>query len=735
MKISSFVILWMAMFINIQAQNSIYGTITDIKTNEPLPGVSVYFFGTQKGTTTNLEGKYSLTGIQESTIQLVYSFTGYVEQQKNLVFVDEKNKVINIALHERILELDEVILSTPFNKLQTENVVKVAYKSVASMQRRGIQNFMDGIAQISGVTQISTGSGISKPVIRGLTGSRVLVYNQGVRLENFQFGELHGMGINESGIGSVEIIKGPASLLYGSDAVGGVLYLIPEKYASKDVTKINIKSQYTSNTLGVNSTLGVKTSTDKFQFLARASFNTNADYAIANGDRVSNSRYNDRDFKAGLGYKSENITSDIRYNFNRAENGIPHNIGVQETTHKISGTHQELDNHVLSVKTDIALKNSSIKTNIGKTWHKRTNIAEGITRIGMQLNTLNYDAKWYLPTWRKIESIVGVQGLAQSNENFGLGYLLPNAQTNTIGFFSTLNYTQNNTAIQGGIRYDTRHITTQDISEIGMTDYREGFDKNLANFTTSLGLKTNLFNGNTTRINIATGFRAPNLSELASKGIHEGRIEVGNSQLKNEQNWQADIALEYENTHIEFFANGFINTITNYIYIAPTGETQDEYAIYKYKQDNAQLYGGELGLHLHPHPLDWLHIESSFEMVIGENETGNYLPLIPANQWKNQIRLTNNTNHSVLEKYFVNFGLNHTFDATKISEFETPQNTYTLINASLGSELKINEIQVICTLSAHNIFNREYISHLSVLREYDIPNMGRNLILGVTINL
>ncbi len=475
MKKTIFVISIMIIHVSLLAQNSIIGKITDAKTGEPIPGVSVHIINTQKGTTSDFQGNYKLANIQVNRIKLVFYFTSYEEQLVDILF-DTPNKVENIKLHESVFELDEVMLSTPFNKLQTENVVKVSYKSMVSMQKKGIQNLMDGVSQISGVTQLNTGAGISKPVIRGLTGSRVLVYNQGVRLENFQFGDLHGIGINESGIGSVEVIKGPASLLYGSDAVGGVLYLIPEKFAPIGQTKVNIKSQYNSNTLGVNSTIGVKTSVDKIQLLARGAFNTNADYAIADDIRVTNSRYNDRDFKAGFGYVGNRLTTDIRYNFNRAQNGIPHDIEEQETTHEIIEKHQDLDNHILSAKNNIALKNSEIKTNIGYTWHTRNLIDEGITKIGMQLNTLNYDAKWYLPNLNKLETIVGFQGMNQTNENFGVGFLLPDASINSIGVFTNLHYDFKNISLQGGVRYDARNITTQDISESGLPDFRAGFD-------------------------------------------------------------------------------------------------------------------------------------------------------------------------------------------------------------------------------------------------------------------
>jgi iron complex outermembrane receptor protein len=152
----------------------------------------------------------------------------------------------------------------------------------------------------------------------------------------------------------------------------------------------------------------------------------------------------------------------------------------------------------------------------------------------------------------------------------------------------------------------------------------EGYFKQLINLLTALtllGYKMDLAD-DLIRLNLASGFRAPNLAELTSNGVHEGtnRYEIGNSDLKTEQNVQSDINLEYNNSHFEFFVNGFY--INNYIYTSPTGRIQDNNDVFSYIQNNAKLYGGEIGLHFHPHPLDWLHYETSFETVTGKKQNG-----------------------------------------------------------------------------------------------------------------
>jgi len=243
-----------------------------------------------------------------------------------------------------------------------------------------------------------------------------------------------------------------------------------------------------------------------------------------------------------------------------------------------------------------------------------------------------------------------------------------------------------------------------------------------------LSKRTNL------RLNLASGFRAPNLSEFASNGIHSGRIEIGNSHLKNEKNRQVDLSLEYAHTHIEFFANAFLNNISDYIYLKPNGLSDGSYAIYEYKQADAQLYGGEIAVHLHPHPWDWLHLDSSFESVYGQLNEGSNLPLIPANQWKNQLSISKNTTHKLFKKYYLNLVINHTFKTENISLFEVKRAAYTLVNTSLGTDIKIKKIKANLQISAHNLFDINYISHLSVLRDNEISNMGRNIIIGLTID-
>lgn len=729
-------ILFIGLSLFANAQNKIVGKITDTK-NNPLFGVEVYIEDLQKGTSTNEEGIYQLQNLPNTPIKIIVSFIGYVTETK-IMNLQNNETTLDFSLDEAVFKMDEIIVSTAFNKLQSQNVMKVDHESIKSLQQKGTSTLIEGLATIPGVSQVSTGTSIGKPVIRGLSGNRVLVYSQGVRIENQQFGDEHGLGLNDAGVESVEVIKGPASLLYGSDALGGVLYFNPEKFATANTLSSNFEQKLFSNTLGSNSSLSLKTSSENWKFIGRGSYNTHSDYKVSNGDRVTNTRYNETDFKAGIGYQNSKISSVLRYNYNKLDLGIPEEgVAKQTKSKKTTYPKQGVFNNLLSLNNVLFFQNTKLDVDLGYIANDRSEFVDSkIAVLHMKLNTFNYNAKFHLPKFGKIESIVGIQGMHQTNKNFGEEYLIPNAVTNDIGVFGTGNYEWKSNVLQAGLRFDNRTISTDQYGISGEEGSFEAIDKAYNSFNASLGYKTSISDDLILRMNFASGFRAPNLAELSSNGVHEGtnRYEIGNSNLKTEQNVQTDLNIEYNTNHFEFFINGFYNHINNYIYTSPTGEILNNNEVYSYIQNNAKLYGGEIGVHFHPHPLDWLHLESSFETVTGEKQNGDYLPLIPANNWNNTIR-TEFDIQNWLTNGFASLNLSCTFNQNNVSGFETSSAGYSLVNIGFGGTIKIGKTIFNINLNANNIFDKSYISHLSRLKADEINNIGRNIITSIKFDI
>jgi len=768
MKLISLLVLLFTASI-IQSQNILSGNVKNSETNEAVAFATVYFSELEKGSITNENGEFTVTNLPSGNFNIVVSSIGFATYSED-VSVNDQQLELAIVLNPSAIEMDEVIISTPFHKLQADNVMKVEQKRVEALKKAGATTLAEGITTIPGVDNISTGNSIGKPVIRGLSSNRVLVYAQGVRLENQQFGAEHGLGVNDAGVESVEVIKGPASLLYGSDALGGVLYLNPERFASQNLAQGDINLNYFSNTQGKNANIGLKQSGETFKFLIRGSFAEHADYDTQDY-RVTNTRFNEKDLKLGLGYQKTKFNTEFRYNVNSSRLGIPEEIGEQNTNTYPMLPYQALDNHIFSSKTSFFFNKSILKINLGYIYNDRKEFEEHHEHededhddhededhdehedeimepaLHMKLATFNYDMKYNLPQTGKFETIVGIQGMYQTNSNYGEEFLIPDATVNDIGVLAVSHAHFNKVALQLGLRYDNRNIEAnsielaheheEDHDEDGEEEHEiESLDKSFDSFNGSIGIKTELSENFVVRANIASGFRSPNLSELSSYGSHHGtnRFEIGNSELTNEQNLQTDLVLEFSNKHAELSLNGFYNSINDYIYLSPNGEYIDDDPVYEYLQENAKLYGVEIGLHLHPHPIHWLHLESSFAMVTGKLDNDDYLPLIPANNLKNTLRAEFDKGDWFKDSY-VFFKVNTWFDQDNIGQFETLTDGYTLLDAGFGGTLQVFNNDLSISISATNLTDKKYINHLSRLKPDSILNMGRSVNLGMAYKL
>ena len=721
------VLLFLAINI-IYSQNNIKGTVRDSQTLEVISFANVYMPQLEKGTLSDENGNFIMNQIPSGTYKIVFSIIGF-ETVSQTINIPLKND-LDIVLTPSVIEMKEVIISTPFHKLQSENVMKVEQEKISDLKSNGAATLSEGITNIAGVESVSTGLSIGKPVIRGLSSNRVLVYTQGVRLENQQFGDEHGLGLNDSGIESVEVIKGPASLLYGSDALGGVLYFNPEKFSQANTTAGDLNANYFSNTQGYNANAGIKTSGENFKFIFRGSLSEHSDYKTKDY-RVTNTRFREKDFKTGMGYQKSNFKTELRYNLNNSKLGIPETIGEQSTNKTPLIPFQEITNHVLSSKSNVFFENSSLDINLGLLYNDRKEFAEEAdtgealeAELHLKLKTINYDVKYNLPKLGKVETIVGVQGMNQVNSNYGPEVLIPDATTNDAGILAVSHIHFEKTDVQLGVRFDNR---TLNIST--------GDKRYFNSFNGSAGIKLDVFKNLTMRLNLASGYRAPNLAELTSDGVHEGtnRYEIGNINLKNEQNFQTDLVLEYNNEHIEFFTNAFYNKINNYIFLSPNENIIDNNPVFVYLQNNAYLYGGEIGLHIHPHPLDWLHLESSFETVTGQQDDKNYLPLIPANSFTNTLRAEFDIKK--ISNGYAFLKLKSTLSQNKVNYFETSSTGYNLLSAGIGGRVKFLNSELNMNISGNNLTDKTYINHLSRLKSDGIYNMGRNITIGLTYNL
>jgi iron complex outermembrane receptor protein len=360
-----------------------------------------------------------------------------------------------------------------------------------------------------------------------------------------------------------------------------------------------------------------------------------------------------------------------------------------------------------------------------------------IFEIQMRLATLTYETVLHLPSKENSEFVIGFQGFNQSNKNINNRetILLPDAETNNYSAFGLLQYTFfRKLKLQTGLRYDDKSVSTL---SIGLPEdpekYRPALNKRYGSISGSLGATFNYSEFVLFRANFAAAYRTPNLAELTSNGPHELRFEIGDQNLVAENSYETDLNFHYHIDNFMFDIAGFYNIINNYIFISPNGEkTASGMDIYKYQQANSVLAGGEAGFHFHPKSMKWLSFEPTFSIVIGKQKNGIYLPFIPAHKLQFELRAEKEKIifiHKAYISVFTNTAFNQNYPAPE----ETSTRGYTLLDLSVGGNLKIEKQMISFSLSGNNLFDKKYIDHLSTLKEVSLYNPGRNIILSLKI--
>lgn len=722
-----------------KAQNKVYGKILD-QDNLPLAGATIFAPDINKGTVSNAKGGYELSNLPNGSVKIQFSFVGYTNRIETVV-LNGKNIELNITLKQTIIDAEEIVITGGYNSTQHENAVKIDVLKFSPLTIKSSPNFAETLTQVPGVDMISKGSGVSKPVIRGLSMNDILVLNNGVRFENYQYSSHHPLGIDEFGIEDVEIIKGPASLLYGSDAIGGVINFIKERPAPVGSIVGDYNMQLFSNTLGLTSNLGIKGASKKFFAGFRIGQKTNADFLQGGGAFAPNSRFNEISFKANAGFTDKIGTFKLFYDFNNQKLGLVEDEAIdaiKERGRENKIWYQELNNHLISSQNKLYL--GKFKLDINSAYQNTELIHFGdlnVYEIQMKLATFTYEAKLHLPSQGNSEYIIGFQGFNQTNTNLNdrETKLLPDASTNNYSAFGLIQYTFfKKLKVQTGIRYDSKIISTQAIGlPANPMTYRPALDKSYGSFSGSLGSTYNFSEELLLRVNFAAAYRTPNLAELTSNGQHELRYEIGDQNLVPENAYEADLSIHYHRDNYTFDIAGFYNIVNNYIFISPTDETTlTGIDIFRYKQINSTLYGGEAGLHIHPNPIKWLHFKATFSSVIGKQENGNYLPFVPAHKLKFELQ-TEKNKLLFLHNAFISINTTTAFNQNNAAPDETSTKGYTLLDLSIGGSIKLKNQLVSLSLSASNLLDTKYIDHLSTLKEVHLYNPGRNISLSMRI--
>lgn len=652
------------------------------------------------------------------------------------------------------LELQEVVITglTGDSRLR-EMPAPVSVVRAADLRAKASTNLIGALAAQPGLSAITTGSGIAKPVIRGLGYNRVLVIHDGIRQEGQQWGDEHGIEIDGQGIHSVEILKGPASLMYGSDALAGVLILHSDPIVPEGEFRASMNTEYQTNNGLFDYSVDFGGNRGGVVWDLRYSDKYAHAYRNAYDGRVANSQFAERALSGMLGVNRSWGYSRLRLGYYHLRPGIiegerdPETGGLEGETGYAPGLpFQHVYHYKAVLDNTFNLGSGRIKALFGWQQNDRQEYEEAEDEYGLRflLNTLTYDVKYLSEDRDGWKFATGVGGMYQESENKGDEFLIPAYNLFDAGLFGTVSKQAGSWNFTGGLRGDLRRLHSLPLDDDGETRF-EDFRRSFTGLTGSLGAVWNITDRINLRANVARGFRAPNLSELGSNGEHEGtlRYEVGNRDLKPEYSLQGDLGMDFSTRYVSGQLAVFASRIDNYIYTARNGEyAEEELPVYVYQAGDARLHGVEASLDIHP--FHSLHFGNTFSYVRGWQIDGDDLPMMPAPRWTSEVKYELSHDGRLLNNSYLAFDMEHCFRQDHfLPGTETATSAYTLLGLSAGTDLMVRgKKRASLHLILDNLLDTTYQNHLSRLKYADenpvtgrpgVYEMGRNFTVKLTV--
>jgi len=759
----------------------IQGSVVDSISLKPLSGVTI--LGTDSYTVTNALGEFQLKSPKNFQVFEV-SHLGYASAK--FILDSNQSAPLVIKLKPSSTALDEVsVQGKTYKRLEKESATVSVSVDEEFLHANRENSLMQTLRKIPGVSTMTIGSGQSKPTIRGLGFNRVSVVQNGIKHEAQQWGSDHGLEIDQYGIQDIRIIKGPASLMYGSDAIAGVVDIQPSKAPAMHSFggEVNILGETNNDLLAVSA--GVQGRKEKWYYRARLTYRDYADFKVPT-DRINYENYvfelydNDLRNTAGreangsfsFGYVSDNFRSETFVSNVNAKNGFfanAHGLEVRTSSIDYDASNRDIDlpfhnvNHIkVTNNTTINLDEHTLHFDLGYQNNQREEHSEPVPHGYMPTpqnsrervftkNTYSLNAKDIFKLEKHTLS-AGINTELQNNNIGGWGFLIPAYDRYSAGayLFDHFELTED-LHVQGGLRFDAGRVVTKSHYDWYRSprDNPDGSTSNVylqragnrtldfGSFSGSLGIS--YINGNTNyKLNAGKSFRMPLAHELASDGVnyHMYRFERGNLNLDPEASYQLDAEVTHTSGRFNFGVSPFLNYFENYIYLNPTSNYFETLQIYEYTQAEVFRTGGEVTTGMQV--TQEFRLDASAEYVYSRQTSGPKegftIPFSPPLIGMLSANYTLG-NWSLFKDVNLNADLRVAAAQTDIVPPEEITAGYQMLNLAVMSKLNLFNSQkpALLRVKLNNVFNTAYYDHTSFYRLIDVPEAGRNLSVSLTL--
>lgn len=750
MMLRMFSLLLPLLVVQAAAGQVLQGRVTDAETGAPLAQATVFLPDLAQGAATDEDGRYRLDGLRAGAYRVVVSFLGF-RNETRIVRLEDGPVTLDVQLVPTAVEATPItvtakaqasdILSTPQAVAVIDGLQLAAGRGAAAL---------DAIEDTPGVRMLRTGPGVAKPVVRGLGAQRVLVVQDGIRQEGQQWGEEHGPELDGYGIDRVEVVKGPASLLYGSDALGGVIQAASADLFGYDHGlggEASVQAMTNGPLGGGHLRLGGRQGVLAYEadgtWKRVGSFDTPAGV-------VPNTGLEETGGGLRLGWRQGSRTVKAAYQHYDARIGLYEPDGEEgHGRYAIGEPYQHVAHDRLRL--EVNLPAFGHRLDLVGAWqqNRRREFGHGHEEepggghhddepdgghhddeepaLFLRLGTWTADARLHHRPIGQVFGTVGLSGFYQVNETLGEESLIPGARTANGAAYVFEELVLPRLSVSGGLRMDLRRLDVSENEDLGVDAQTRTYHA----FSGAVGAAWQPHSALSLAANVGRAWRAPILIELFAEGVHEGtlRYERGTPTLRPEAGVSSDATLRWLNRHLYVELSGFVTHLDDFIFPRRTAEVDSAsgYAVYQYDQAAARLWGGEVTVDLHPHPFDWVHLRLGGDVVRTRNrDTGDPLPFSPPPRLITEVEVEGRKVGG-FDRLRFRFGPTFVARQDRIAPLETPTPAYTVWNASFVGVASVAGLRLTPTLAVDNLFDAAYTSHLSRFKPFGLLEPGRNV--------
>ncbi len=700
-----------------QSNGSIRGTVTLEDKNLPLHNVVIIITQLRRSTLTDDQGKFELTEVPPGTYSIVARMDRVPDFVRQIEIKAGENIEYDIQMKLTGIREQVNISATGNEQAGLESFQGVTGVDFTTLLEKDTSSLGEALERYPGISKRSFGPGSARPVIRGFDGDRVLIAQDGVRSGSLSYSSGdHGEPINLLSIERVEVVRGPATLLYGSNAIGGLVNAVSGHEKAHEGLRGYFSGLGSStNNLG-GSSAGIEYGTKRWMFWGNGGGQKSGDYSSPNG-KVVNSAIKAWDLTGGTGFYSDKGFISGSYTFNRNVYGVP--VDFREEDPEVAELNPRRHNFRINGGINhLTGPFDHIHLTLDYTDYKHQEVVGGEVETQFFNKTLSYRTMVEQKKVGRLSGSFGVSGFRRDFKNEGAETLAPPTVQNSFAAFTLQNIDFEKAAFQFGARLEHNGFDT--------ISTERNRNRSFTGFSGSAGIRVPVWRGGAISANYTHSYRAPSLDELYNFGPHPGNLtfEIGDTNLKREAGDGLDLSFRQSSERFKAEVNFFYYNMRNFVFLAPTGEQEDGLPVAEYKQGDSRYYGTEVDLNIGLFKSLWLN--TGLDYVNAElKSTSTPLPRIPPLRARVGLEY-------IYKAFRFNPELVMARDQSRTFANETATPGYGLVNILGSYTLSQQHAAHIFSVSGFNLGNKLYFNHLSFIKDI-APEIGRGVRFTYTV--